>query len=233
MNLGNLTTFCRLTVPSAKSKRITPASLILAINEVVKDINVRMRLLREESKFPTIASQYKYDLSDSSETVERFAKIDKSGLYWNQNTVDNVNWQRLYPRSIKKLDQDFQHWRDLAPGIPIYYFKRGKYLNLYPTPTDDLANGLWLYFIQTPIPMSSNSDFPFGNTIEIPEYQILTDVIVKGVEWWLKPMVGKKEEQMGVFQEYIALIEIKRRILDSKDDVDKARNTKINLKKVC
>ncbi len=233
MNLGNLKTFSRLSIPSSKKNRISDPNLTLVINEVVKDMNVRMRILREESKFSTIASQYKYDLSNASETVTRFAKIDKSGLYWNQNTVDNVNWQRLYPRSIKRLDQDFQHWRDLAPGIPQYYFKRGRYLNLYPTPTDDLVNGLWLYFIQVPIPMSSNSDFPFGNTVEIPEYQILTDVIIKGVEWWLLPMTGGKEKQPATFQEYLALIEIKKSMLDSKDDLDKARNTKINLRKIC
>ena len=76
MNLGNLRTLSRLTIPGAEISRINPTNLDIIINVVVKDINARLRLLNQDEKFDVTDGQYKYDLGDSSETITRFCKID-------------------------------------------------------------------------------------------------------------------------------------------------------------
>lgn len=233
MNLGNLRTLCRLTIPGAKTTRISNATLDIIINDVVKNVNQRLGLLNQDEKFNVAADQYKYDLSDSSETVTRFFKIDNLGLWWNAGSASSTDWRRLYPKTIKWLDKNFPQWRDASSGDPLYYAKKGRYLYTYPTPDTALTDGFWLYFIEQTIAMSKDSDYPFGNTSEIPEYSGLADVIVKGVEWWIKPMIGKKAQQPAVFKEYLALLDIQRTVLRTNLDISSDKKAKIHLKKVC
>ncbi len=233
MNLGNLRTLSRLSVPSAKKARISNSNLDMIINIVVRDVNARLRLLNQDSKFNVVADQYKYDLSSSSETVERFGKIDNLGLWWNAGSASSPDWRRLYPKTLKWLDNKFQQWRDQDSTDPLYYAKKGRYLYLYPTPDTALTDGFWLYFIEQTQTMSEDAHFPFGFDEEISEFSILTDVIIKGVEWWSKPMVGKKGEQRGILQEYLALIALQRAVLRTNLDISSDQQAKIHLKSVC
>lgn len=230
MNLENLRTLSRLSIPSAKTSRIKLANLDLIINEVVKDINARLHLLNQDEKFNVVADQYKYDLS---EIVSRFSKIDNLGLYWNAGTASSTDWRRLKPVTVKYLDKNFPQWRDADSGDPIYYAEKGRYLYTYPTPSEALTDGFWLYFIENPISMSSDSDHPFGNDIEIPEYSILTDVIIAGVKNWIQPMMSTKEQPTGTLQTYLSLLEIKRAVLKVNLDISSDEGSKLKIKKVC
>jgi hypothetical protein len=233
MTLANLKTLCRLNVPAAKASRISDTNLTLVINTVVQDINARLKLLNQDEKFNVVAEQYKYNLGDSDETVTRFSKIDKLGLYWNAGSATSPDWRRLTTTTVKWLDKNFPQWRDADSGDPLYYAKRGRYLYLYPTPDTALTDGFHLYFIEGTRAMSSNSHWPFGYDSEIPEYSILTDVIIKGVEVWLKPPVGKKQEGSSAFIEYLNLLEMKRRILSESPDISSDQARKMKLEKVC
>lgn len=233
MTLSNLKKLARLQVPGAKKNRVSPATLELIINEVTTDINARMRLLRTDDKFGVTADQYKYDLSDSSETVDRFFKIDKLGLWWNAGSVSSTDWRRLFPKTFNWLDKNFLGWRDLGSGDPIYYAKQGRYIITVPAPDTTLANGFWLYFIENARNMSSSSHYPFGYGVEIPEYAILTDVIIKGIEVWLKHPVGKKREGSEAMVEYRGLILEKQGILADNPDIKSDDKTKIHLARVC
>lgn len=234
-NLGNLRLLSRLNVPRAKTNRVSPATLDLVLNEVVRDINARLKLLRTDAKFDKKADQYKYDLSDASETVDRFYKIDESGIWWNSNTAAVVNYRRLFPRTIKWLDKNQEGWRNQGSGDPRYYAKQGKFIIFYPTPSVTLTDGFWLYYIENTIDMSSPSNhYPWGFTSEIPEYAFLTDLIIKGVEVWLKPPVGKKQEGSTAMAEYRALATEKEAILlDNPDIRANVLRTKITLPNVC
>ena len=233
MNLGNLKILSRLSIPGAKVSRIKNTNLEIIINVVVKDINARLMLLNQDEKFNVVADQYKYNLGDSSETVTRFSKVDNLGLYWNAGSASSTDWRRLYPKTVKWLDKNFPQWRDADSGDPLYYAKKGRYIYTYPTPDTALTNGFWLYFIEQTRTMAQSTHYPFGYTTEISEYSILTDVIIKGIEWWTKPMVGKKEQQADIFKEYLALLEIQRSVLKVNLDISSDKEAKMNLKKVC
>ena len=144
-----------------KANEVSNELLELAINETVRDINSRLFLLKENSKFDVAADQFLYDLSDSGETVSRFLKID-IGLWWNAGTAANTNWKKLYPRTLKYLDKNFPQWRDANSSNPLYYAKDGKYLTIYPAPDTDLTEGFWLYFIENTRNMTSKDHYPFG-----------------------------------------------------------------------
>ncbi len=233
-NLGNLRLLSRLNVPRAKISRVNNATLDLIINEVARDINARLKLLRTDAKFEKTAEQYKYDLSDASDTVERFYKIDEPGIWWNSNTVAVVNYRRLFPRTVKWLDKNQEGWRNQGSGDPRYYAKQGKFLIFHPTPSITLADGFWLYYIENTIDMDSANYFPWGHTSKISEYAFLTDLIIKGVEVWLKPPVGKKQEGSAAMAEYRALADEKEAILlDSPDIRANVERTKITLRNVC
>lgn len=233
-NLGNLRLLSRLNVPRAKTSRVKNATLDLIINEVVRDINARLKLLRTDAKFDKIAEQYKYDLSKVSETVDRFYKIDEMGIWWNSNTAAVVNYRRLFPRSMKWLDKNQEGWRNQGSGDPRYYAKHGRFLIFHPTPAVTLTDGFWLYYIENTRDMSSPSHFPWGYTVEIPEYAFLTDLIIKGVEVWLKPTVGKKPEGSAAMTEYRALTTEKEAILADNPDIRaNVERTKITLPSIC
>lgn len=233
MNLGNLRTLCRLSVPAAKTSRIKPANLDLIINEVVKDINSRLLLLNQDDKFNAVADQYKYDLSNSEETVIRFSKIDNLGLYWNNGTASSTDWKRLYPKTLKWLDKNAPQWRDADSADPMYYAKKGRYLYIYPTPDTAGDNLFWLYFIEQTQVMSNNAHFPWGHATEIPEYSILTDVIIAGVKSFILPMIGKPEQRQQAFAEYIILVEQKRRVLAENPDINSTKEARIKIPYVC
>lgn len=233
MNLDNLETLCRLTVPGAKDKRVTSPRLQLIINQVVNNINFRLRLLRTDDFFGVTADKYKYDLSSSDETVSKFAKIDKPGLWWNAGTADSPDWKELRPRTLKWLDKNRPKWRNASSGDPEFFVKHGKFLYIHPTPSADLAGGFHLYFIERTETMTQSGHYPFGYDIEIPEYAILTDVILKGVEYFLLPMVGKKDSQRSVLQEYQVLIEQKRRELHFNPAIASSGDARLRLPHVC
>ena len=233
MNLSNLRKLCRLSVPAAKKSRITTPSLDLIINEVVKDINARLKLLNQDEKFNVVADQYRYDLSDSEETVTRFSKIDNLGLYWNAGSATSPDWKRLYSKTVKWLDKNFPQWRDADSSNPMYYAKKGRYLYICPTPDTALSSGFWLYYIQNPVPMSSNSSYPFGGTVEISEYSILTDAIIAGVRATILPMIGKPEQRQQAFTEYLNIIELKRRVLREILDITSTKEARIKIPHIC
>ena len=236
MNLGELRTLSRLTVPALKTARISNSNLDKIINYVAKDLNVRLNLLNQDEKFNVVANQYKYDLGDSSETVSRFAKIDDLGLWWNAGTATSTDWKRLEPKTMKWLDKNTPQWRDASSSDPRYYAKKGRYLYIHFTPDTALDDGFWLYFIEQTQPMVTTAHYPFGYETEIPEYSILTEVIIKGTEYWTLPVIGKKDEQVqaGVLKEYLALVEDKRKVLDVNLDITSDKEAaKMSIKKVC
>ena len=233
MNLGNLKTLGRLVVPAAKSARIKDAPLTLIINEVCRDLNARLKLLVTDEKFNVVADQYKYDLSDSSETVARYFKTDKMGLWWNDGTAASPDWKRLLPKTVKWLDKNVSGWRDQDSGDPKYYAKRGKFLTLVPTPDTALTNGLWLNFIENTQDMAKSTDYPFGHETEIPEYAFLTKTILKGIECWIKQPVGKDRESSQAFGEYMLMVEDARGILAESPDIQATKEARIKLKHVC
>ena len=231
MNLGNLRVLARLTIPEAKINRINNTNLDLIINEVVKDINLRLKLLNQDEKFDVTAEKYKYDLSSSAETVTRFAKIDDLGLYWNAGSSTTPDWTRLIPKTLKWLDDNIPQWRDAGSGDPLYYAKKGKYLYIHPTPDTALTDGFWLYFIEGAQAMSEDAHYPFGYSSEIEEYAILTDAIIKGIEWWITPMVG--EEKGSILEEYLAILNIKKSMLKENLDITSDKETRLRVPHVC
>ena len=233
MNLGDLRTFSRIAVPGAKKVRVTDPQLDLIINEVCIDMNYRMGILRTDAKFDRTADKYKYDLSKASETVSRFGKIDKMGLWWNAGSASQVNWRRIYPKTMKWLDTNFENWRDQTSTTPRYYAKQARFLVLYPTPDTALTDGLWLYFIENLVRMSEDSHFPWGHTIEFTEYAFLSKVIIKGVEAWLKQPAGKDRESSSAYGEYRIMVEEAKGLLEHSPDLQSDKKARIHLRRVC
>ncbi len=233
MNLGNLRVFSRISVPSAKVSRISNTNLDIMINEICRDLNARLHLLRTDGKFDVVADKQKYDLSDSDETVDKFSKIDKMGLWWNAGSASSPDWRRVIPKTVKKLDKDFPGWRNQNSADPIYYAKHGRFIITYPTAATALTSGFWLYYVENPVPMSENSDYPFGNTSEISEYSFLSKTIIKGVEAWLEKPVGKDKESTQAFAEYLIMVEDARGMLAQSLDIQSDKEARIKLRSVC
>jgi len=156
MNRGQLKTLSRLYVRGAKENRITATTHELILQEATDDIATKLLPLRQSAKFDVEENKWEYDLSNSTETVDRFLAIAESGLWWNQGTEDSPNWKKLDPAEIDWLDINRPTWRNLETGNPMYYAIDGDKLIIVPVPSADLTNGFWLWFGEAPVRMTSD-----------------------------------------------------------------------------
>ena len=226
MNRGNLKTLIRLSVPAAKTNRVSSATLNLIIQMAVDDICAKLRPIRTDEKFNVTNNTYKYDLSS---VITRFISIESSGLWWNSGTAASTDWTQVYPRTLAWLDRNRPSWRDLATGDPQWYTRQGDELLIVPQSTTSAAleDGFWLFFNQKSQRMGDDAHYPFGYTSQIERLAILDDPIIKYTEMYLNHATGKKQQGLVSKKEYDALLRERGSLLDKRLDVSNSTQTRL------
>jgi len=186
MNLTNLRTLVRAITPGAKTSNVKNPLLNIVINSIVVDIAAYTKCLKTNAKFTITAEDYDYSLSS---VLTDFLVPDKPGLWWDNGT----RWKKLNPRTLEWLDKNKPNWRDLDSDDPQDYSIDGDVLTLSPTPDTTLTDGLWMYYGEKPVDMTSGDHYPFsGSTTEIPHLSIFDWAIVYGSKWKILPMINLK-----------------------------------------
>ena len=233
MQLKDLKRLTRGLVPKALLSKVSNELLELSINEMARDINSRLKLLKQNSKFTVTADTYRYDLSDPAVTVTRFLKIDEMGLWWNAGSASSTDWRRMRPKTVKWFDNNFVQWRDQGSQDPLYQAKDGTDLVIYPTPDTTLAEGFWLYFIENTRYMTDPNHYPFGYTSEIPEYSTLHKVIARGAKSYILEMVAEESVATKAFNQYLVMLERESALLGESLVLNYDYEVKMKIKHVC
>lgn len=193
MILSNFKLLSRGYIPGAKAQIITDPVLTLILNNGVKDIAAYTACLKANKRFNITEDQAEYLLST---VIGDYLVTDKSGLWWNQGTEAIPNWKKLNSRTLAWLDINRQNWRDLASGTPQDYSIDSDILTLVPKPNTTLANGLWLYYGKTSVPMTEEGHFPFvGSDVELIHLSVFDDAILKYAEWKINPILNKDQTE--------------------------------------
>lgn len=222
MNLGNLRTMTRVVVPGAKLNVISNAVLDLMLNNGAIDVATYSACLQENTKFDVVANQSEYNLSS---VVSRFLVIAKEGLWYRDSATDN--YKRLYPRTMKWLNENRPYWRDEDAGVPQYYYQDGNNLGLVPAPDGAVDEGLWLYFGQKPQAMNSTIHWPFGYGAEITRLAPLSECIVAYAEWKLvKALNAGQDAYKAKETAYKTSLAEKISLISRRSDISSDKKTK-------
>jgi len=175
MNRGNLKTYCIASVPGIKSGSITTALLEQMIQLAADRVAIDLLCLKTNEKFTATINVSEYSLNTS---VSNFGVIAESGLYYNQGTIASPEYKQLRPITLKWLDEHRAGWRDAGSDTPQYFYQEDDTLGVIPKPSATLANAFWLYFCQRAFQMTTDTQFPFYDTVQETRLSILDWAIV-------------------------------------------------------
>lgn len=145
-----------------------------------------------------VASQEMYDLS----AITNFYDVDKYPGGGIRRVDTSGNKKRLVEKSIAELDDMSSSWRTASAGTPRYYYRRGKYFGVYPTPDSTID-----YFEVDAVLIAD--DF---NNDTITPYNQLQHLepfhygLVKYLVWRAKGKVGKPQDAATAMAEYLDYI---------------------------
>lgn len=227
MTLSNLRALARAMIPSAKVQVIPNATLDIILNEAVKDIASYTLCLKSNAKFDVVASQEEYDLSL---VVEDFLTPDKPGLWWYNGTI----WRKVYPRTLKYLDEFKPNWRDLSDGSPLDYSIDANILTISPPPETAVTEGFWLYYAKTPTDMTNDDHYPFsGSTTEYAHLSIFDFSIILFAKMKIEPMLSKVSDANLSLAEYKREREEKMQMLYRRKDIVAGSDIRMRGPEIC
>lgn len=225
MNLTNLKELARFYLSELTARKASDTLLLMLLNEATLDVTVRTACLKAIEEFNATANTGEYRLSS---VLTRFLAIDKEGIWWN----DGDRWQELYPRTIKYLNNWHSGWRDDGAGSPQRYALHGDLFIPHPKPETSLTDGFKVHFIQRPPAMATGAHFPFPvgdaqDGEERSDLAILSDCILLYVEWKVLKSMNKRVEAFEKRNEYLEEIEIKKRLINTRADIEHDEDTKM------
>jgi hypothetical protein len=224
MNLTNLLVFTRAMIPGAKVDVIDDPTVTIVLNLAAVDIAATLQCLKGNKKFNVTAGIGEYVLST---VIPDYLCVDKPGLWW----YNGVRWTKIFPRTLKWLDDNFPNWRDMDSGTPRYYSIDGDILTVVPKPLTAVVDGFWLYYGKKPIDMAGGDTFPFtGSAVEMPHLSIFDFALMYYAKWKLDPILNKDADANLSMQEYLREREEKRIVFYRRADISASGAAQMNMR---
>jgi hypothetical protein len=151
-----------------------------------KEICAKARLIVSDGVITSVTGQSQYDLTN----LTKFYDIDRiPGDGVNRVDTDG-RYKRLDETTRSELSSNSPSWRSASNGTPKKYYRRGKYMNVWPPPDSSIEEFAIDY-------VAISDDF---NSDAIAPYNQLTYLepfhpgLVFYLTWRAKAKVGKAEE---------------------------------------
>jgi len=167
-------------------------------NEGARDIARRTKFNRTSGSISLVASTQSYDLISNFTT---FVGIDPDG---GVAFYDGTNYKELKATSEDFLDKHVADWRNANEDEPIAYYKKGKDIYLYPTPSSNWTNGLLVNYFAKPTEMTGDTDDPFDDRTDLEPYH---DLVVTFMVWKAKQSMGEYAQADVARKEYLQGVE--------------------------
>jgi hypothetical protein len=164
-----------------------------------QEICARARLIVHDQTFDATEDEDAYDLTNK---LTRFFDIDEFPGGGVSRIDSDENERRLKKKSIAELDDMSSSWRTADSGTPRYYYRRGKYLHLYPAP-DDSIDSIHVYFVQIAEDFDDDNKTPYNQLTHLEPFHY---GIVKYLTWRAKAKVGKPADAAVAMTEYLDYI---------------------------
>lgn len=158
-----------------------------------KEVSARARLIVDDESWAATADVSEYDLT---QRIDNFYDIDEfpgGGVIFDG--------KRLKKLSMAELDKKRPNWRSAESGVPVDYFRRGKYLYLGTPPEE--ADTIQVYCVKISEDFDQDSVAPFNELTHLEpfHYSIVLYMIMRA-----KAKVGKPEDAAKARAEYESFI---------------------------
>jgi hypothetical protein len=205
MTWTNFLVYLRLKIPEAASTVITDANMLIITNLICTEFADLTECLQTYTQFDTVAEQQIYKISTE---IPTFLRIRKEGAYWYD--TDNSRWIYLRSRTFAQLSERERTWINRDSGIPLYFWIEGDEMGLHPKPdtTTTGDSGVRVYHFAQSTDMTAGGHYPIsGSTTKYPHISQYDEVLVEGVKYRVKDILGKKQEAGQVQQIFYAKCE--------------------------
>lgn len=162
------------------------------------EICTKCRLINSQNNIITpVVNQSAYDLTLTSTSFLDIDEMPGGGVvvFYNDNST---SYKRLTKVTKGWLDNNNSQWRIAGQGKPLYYYRYGQYLNLYPSP-DDTVTKITVDLILISNPFNNLNIMPFN---QLPYLVNFHYGLVLYLTWRAKAKVGKQEESDTAFKLY-------------------------------
>lgn len=146
-----------------------------------------------------VIGQMSYDLTAIIGLPSTFLDIDEmpgGGVvaYYN----DTTTYKRLEKQTKAWLDNNTSAWRTAGTGKPLYYYRYGQYLNIYPTP-DSTVTKITIDCVILSNPFNNLNLSPYN---QLPYLYNFHYALVLYLTWRAKVKIGKTDESDVAFKLY-------------------------------
>lgn len=186
--------------PEITSRVVTDAVLNTWCLVANQEICARARLIVNDGTFAAVENEDAYDLNSRLTNFFDIDEIPGGGV----SIIDDDSLEkRLIKTTIAELDDKSSSWRTSASARPRYFYRRGKYIHLYPIPNDTIAT-IHVYYVQIPDDFDDDAETPYNQLTHLEPFHY---GIVKYLTWRAKSKVGKPEDAARAMTEYDAYIQ--------------------------
>lgn len=163
------------------------------------EICAKARLIVDSATVISVPGQGQYDMT----LLNNFFDIDENpgGGVTRYNT--SGNYKRLTKTTKASLDFNNSQWRTASQGTPLYYYRRGKYINLYPIP-DTTITQFTIDFVCISQPFNNDNITPYN---QLPYLSPFHPGLVLYLQWRAKVKIGKSDEALAAQQLYMQYVQ--------------------------
>lgn len=164
-----------------------------------KEICAKARLIVDTGIIVPIVGQASYDLT----VLSKFFDIDENPGGGVSRVNTNPNEKRIDKTTRAYLDANVSQWRTASSGTPKYYYRRGKYMYVYPKP-DTTITQFNIDFVAISNDFNNDNITPYNQLSYLEPFH-------PGLVFYLtmraKAKVGKDDESTTAMNMYNAYIQ--------------------------
>lgn len=180
--------------PEITANVITAATLHTWCFDGDKEVCAKARLIVDSDTINSVTGQSAYDLT----ALDKFFSIDEmpGGGIYRVNT--DGTGKRLSKTSKAELDSEKSRWRTAASGLPVSYFRRGKYM-IMNCPCSSSVDYFDVDYVAISDDFDDDAKLPYN---QLPYLVTFHPAINFYLNWRAKAKVGKAEEAATAKEAY-------------------------------
>ena len=172
--------------PELDASVITDTTLQSWLTIGDSEICTQCRLINsQDNVIAPVIGQRSYDLTKISALFLDIDEMPGGGVvaYYNNSS----SYKRLTHTTKASLDANNSQWRKASSGKPLYYYRYGQYLNVYPTPNSTVSS-FGIDFILLSTAFTQMNQTPFN---ALPYLANFHYALVMYLTWRGKAKIGK------------------------------------------
>lgn len=164
-----------------------------------KEICAKARLIVDTVTINAVNGQAAYDLT----VLPKFFDIDENpGGSICRVTSSDI--KKLVKKSKAQMDDEVPLWRTASSGITKYFYRRGQFAYMYPSPNTASVTGFQIDYIKISDDFNNDNITPYNQLTYLEPFH---PALIFYLMWMAKVKIGKAEESQTAFVAYDAYVQ--------------------------